>query len=64
MSVIKVGSVVRLKSGGPNMTVSSIDAGQDEYPSVAYCDWFVEEKNGGHRRENATFPLTSLDLWE
>lgn len=44
-SDIKVGDVVRLKSGGPNMTVSQIDKvyDTDEHLS-AWCSWFEGTK--------------------
>jgi uncharacterized protein YodC (DUF2158 family) len=56
---IKVGDVVQLKSGGPDMTVNQIDklgTMSGEGPLSAWCCWFDnnrEEKKG-------TFPLTSL----
>ena len=40
---IKVGDVVQLKSGGPKMTVASIDE-----KGRAWCSWFV---NGENHRE-------------
>jgi uncharacterized protein YodC (DUF2158 family) len=39
----KVGDVVRLKSGGPAMTIASIDR---EGPVRCYCVWFVVQANG------------------
>jgi uncharacterized protein YodC (DUF2158 family) len=55
---IKVGDVVQLKSGGPNMTVNEIGKPGmgGTGPLSAWCSWFDskgEEKKG-------TFPLTSL----
>jgi uncharacterized protein YodC (DUF2158 family) len=52
---IKTGDVVVLKSGGPDMTVSSI--GQTEYTDYlqAWCSWF-----DGKKVVRDTFPLTSL----
>ncbi|NUB25726.1 DUF2158 domain-containing protein [Azospirillum brasilense] len=56
---IKEGSVVTLKSGGPNMTVAWV---AEEYGTIkANCDWFVQEK-GSFANKNATFPLSSLKL--
>lgn len=55
-----VGDVVQLKSGGPHMTISTIDRlsyGGDELH--AWCDWFIQDK-APWKRETATFPLTSL----
>ena len=52
MSQFKVGDVVKLKSGGPKMTVSSID--EDGYIG---CTWFIENK-----REGDSFMEATLDL--
>ena len=42
---IKIGSVVRLKSGGPAMTVTSIhESGMGTGPIHAYCSWFDSSK--------------------
>jgi uncharacterized protein YodC (DUF2158 family) len=49
---IVVGSRVRLKSGGPQMTVKFFD----EYGS-AYCEWFDKTEIKGHN-----FAVTSIDL--
>lgn len=46
---IKPGDVVQLKSGGPKMTVASINAGR------AICEWF-----DGGRREAHGFNLEVL----
>ncbi|PYE89603.1 DUF2158 domain-containing protein [Phyllobacterium leguminum] len=60
---IKVGSVVRLKSGGPHMTVSSV--GKPTYSDTmsAWCDWFVQDK-APWKKDQGVFPLTSLTLIE
>ncbi len=57
MDGIKVGDVVQLKSGGPMMTVSKVEA----YNGVisAWYDWFVENKP-----QNEMFPVTSLKASE
>jgi len=54
---IKVGDVVQLKSGGPDMTVDEIGkSGMDSTgPLSAWCTWF---HNGEEKR--SSFPLTSL----
>lgn len=54
---IKIGDIVRLKSGGPKMTVTKIGNEFQGYvgkDSVA-CDWFVR---GEHHEQ--TFPIESL----
>jgi uncharacterized protein YodC (DUF2158 family) len=52
---IKVGDVVVLKSGGPDMTVNSIGKKQYEDYDSAWCSWF-----DGKKATNNVFPLTSL----
>jgi len=46
----KVGDVVRLKSGGPAMTVTSLENGEREAGYVIFCIWFNEKGNekSGH----------------
>lgn len=53
MAGVEVGAVVRLKSGGPRMTVRSV--GNYNEGRLASCDWFV----GGEAKQ-AFFPPTSL----
>ena len=53
---IKPGDTVRLKSGGPIMTVNWIDK---EYGVTVWCDWFIENQPKKER-----FPPTSLELVE
>lgn len=55
MSEITVGLVVRLKSGGPRMTVSEVKTWNGKI--TAYCDWF----EGSNTKSNG-FPLTSLEV--
>ena len=52
-SQIRVGDVVQLKSGGPHMTVSTID-NYAEYMG-ATCIWFKSTE-----KQSATFPLDTL----
>jgi uncharacterized protein YodC (DUF2158 family) len=52
---INVGDVVVLKSGGPNMTVDQIGKVSYEDFASAWCTWFE-----GKKKNNDTFPLTSL----
>ena len=48
---VKPGDIVKLKSGGPDMTVSSV---VDE--EFCKCDWFI----GGKIRKTGTFTTASL----
>jgi uncharacterized protein YodC (DUF2158 family) len=48
-----IGSIVTLKSGGPNMTVTHISA--DDYVS---CVWFDNDQHNQHQ----TFPVGSLQV--
>jgi len=52
--MINVGDVVKLKSGGPFMTVSIVN------PTEVYCKWFDTEN---HLNEDS-FPKDSLDSYE
>jgi uncharacterized protein YodC (DUF2158 family) len=51
MDVFKIGDLVHLKSGGPKMTVKSIDPENDE----VYCQWFV-----GNNLHQKHFPSETL----
>ncbi|HEY8066250.1 MAG TPA: DUF2158 domain-containing protein [Methylosinus sp.] len=56
---IKTGSVVRLKSGGPKMTVDEV---AEKYGTItAWCTWFVQDK-APWKKESDTFPVTSLEV--
>lgn len=50
MGVLKPGDVVRLKSGGPKMTVDQLDGAR------IWCDWFE-----GSKKFSDSFPSTSLE---
>ena len=52
---IKAGDVVRLKSGGPKMTVSKVE--QRNGAMRVDCDWFE-----GTKATYGTFPASSLDV--
>jgi uncharacterized protein YodC (DUF2158 family) len=52
---IKTGNVVQLKSGGPNMTVDSVE--NDNGTTVAACSWFLN-----NQKENGQFPVATLKL--
>lgn len=47
-----VGQVVQLRSGGPEMTVSDRDFGDEDH---VWCQWF-----GGRKLEQGRFPVASL----
>ncbi len=46
--IFKIGDVVRLKSGGPTMTVTGVDT--ETYGTLqVFCKWFIDEKeNANH----------------
>jgi uncharacterized protein YodC (DUF2158 family) len=52
---IAVGSVVQLKSGGPKMTVSTVEPWNGVM--TAFCDWF----EGSNSKTNG-FPVSSLKV--
>ena len=49
----QIGEVVRLKSGGPDMTVRSTPS---EHNSTYGCQWFA-----GKKLESGSFPEASLE---
>jgi uncharacterized protein YodC (DUF2158 family) len=56
MNGINVGEVVKLKSGGPKMTVNSV--GQDSNGVMtAWCSWFDKQD----KEFFGSFPITSLE---
>lgn len=57
MAEIRVGSSVRLKSGGPTMTVEQLGTTQLGGEVVhAWCQWFDKTK-----LTTGVFPVTSLE---
>lgn len=55
---IAPGDVVRLKSGGPEMTVRWVG---DQWGTLSVnCDWFIQDR-APWKAENATFPVTSVE---
>lgn len=56
----KVGDVVQLKSGGPNMTVSCVLDEGFMIPRSVVTDWFDENNRICHE----SFAPDSLKLWE
>ena len=57
METFKVGEIVRLKSGGPRMTVSSIIT-EGLQPGI-YCTWFATVK-GSQEVKGAVFQPETL----
>jgi len=55
-SGFKIGDVVRLKSGGPKMTVEEVDDSAD----TVHCKWFV----GGEKLKYGSFPVDSVERAE
>ncbi|CAM3699339.1 YodC family protein [Litorimonas haliclonae] len=53
MEIFEIGQIVRLKSGGPKMTIKGADAG------AWACQWF--DRNG--KLHNDTFPEDMLDIF-
>lgn len=51
MADINSGDIVRLKSGGPNMT-----AGSMEGPIFIHCYWFLDDK----KFQTAIFPVNTI----
>jgi uncharacterized protein YodC (DUF2158 family) len=58
MADIQVGSVVKLKSGGPVMTVTKLSDISGR--SIAVCHWFTKD----NKSETGNFPVESLQAWE
>lgn len=50
----KPGDVVSLRSGGPRMTIATVDA------QGAFCEWFSDDQ----QPQSKSFALTSLKLEE
>jgi uncharacterized protein YodC (DUF2158 family) len=55
MAEIKAGDTVRLKSGGPKMTVKQVGEAANGL-MMAWCDWF-----DGMKPMHDAFPITSLE---
>jgi uncharacterized protein YodC (DUF2158 family) len=55
--MFKVGEVVKLKSGGANMTVTGISASEDRPPSFN-CAWLDKD----NRQQVGSFPADALVL--
>jgi uncharacterized protein YodC (DUF2158 family) len=53
----KVGDIVQLKSGGPDMTVGELDTAMGTQREIVRCKWF-----GGRKLESGSFAPESLIL--
>ena len=51
----KVGDVVKLRSGGPLMTVTGTSVGNDR-PTLFTCSWFDKD----NREQTSSFPAESI----
>ncbi len=49
-----IGDIVKLKSGGPEMTVQALPTVSNDY---YYCQWFA-----GKKLEQGRFPADSIEL--
>lgn len=53
-----VGTIVKLKSGGPDMTIKEVLTNFQDKPTGSYkCQWFA-----GKKLEDGIFPAESLEL--
>ena len=52
----QVGDLVKLRSGGPKMTVQSVNDGQEG--QLVHCVWFEQEQGSPHSH---TFPAGALE---
>lgn len=52
--IFKEGDVVRLKSGGPRMTVTNV--GDRLGTASVWCSWFV-----GNKRDSEVFPVGAVE---
>jgi len=53
---IKPGDTVRLKSGGPTMTVTGVDTPQFSDEIHVWCTWFV-----GNKSHTGDFPMVAVE---
>lgn len=53
------GDVVRLKSGGPKMTVVAVDVAEITEELSVWCEWFDEDKVA----KSATFSMIAVEKW-
>jgi len=51
-----IGDIVKLKSGGPEMTIKKVNTNMNDEPSGHYqCQWFA-----GKKLDSGVFPQESL----
>jgi uncharacterized protein YodC (DUF2158 family) len=53
---IKAGSIVRLKSGGPAMTVVGVVPSKGDSVELVHCTWFA-----GAKSESGAFPTDAVE---
>lgn len=58
-----LGDVVRLKSGGPVMTVSAISARAKLGAQTVQCEWF-NQVDQTYELKSASFPIHSLKIFQ
>jgi uncharacterized protein YodC (DUF2158 family) len=56
---LQVGTQVKLKSGGPEMTVQLVRVSEDGDVTTVRCQWFA-----GKKLEDGIFPADSLNILE
>ena len=55
-----IGDIVRLKSGGPAMTVTDVDLNDDDGTYWVSCTWFDEKG----QRASSSFPAATVETVE
>jgi uncharacterized protein YodC (DUF2158 family) len=60
MADIKPGMTVRVKSGGPKMTVARLEEVNGHQHAI--CSWFTEGKNP--KKETSAFQVVTLEIVE
>lgn len=55
---IEVGTIVKLKSGGPDMAVNQVMTNTSDEPTGKFrCQWFA-----GKKLDSGLFPMESLEI--
>jgi|GEM_PF-5164299 len=55
--IFVAGQIVRLKSGGPDMTVTQVFGKTEKHEGFVHCTWFE-----GKKRQVAAFTLPTIEL--